>query len=230
MRFLKKKLILVSIATILTFVLITRLLRIQHITCSIEKTEVCSTEELYKLRGTSIFFVNLYQNTSIAEYERAHNIALKSYHISLPQTLEVDFTRKPELYTVLLNDTDRYSISDSGTAKLLTGSNENTDIQVITPTLFTEQNTTILPIYHHFLVAYVKIIKQDKELPKRVLFETEFVELQLSSGGVAFLPYEHTQEKIKILQHILDSQALSTLPAPIKEVDLRFDLPVLRTQ
>ncbi|NCN82925.1 MAG: hypothetical protein GW947_03060 [Candidatus Pacebacteria bacterium] len=198
-------------------------LRIQTIVCHTTAASTCPDEQLLaKLKTTSLFFTDFTQHPIIVAYAAEHNLELERYELRLPQTLVLYFQNKPLAYTIQLDSGELYGVSESGTSELLTASATNSDVLL-------KGAFNLSPELHTFLQAFVA---RDKTplLTTTLIAKPDFVELKSTDGVRIFLPYTNSKMKIEQLQQILQSPAVTELDEPLREIDLRFDLPLLRTQ
>ncbi|MDA1079328.1 MAG: hypothetical protein O2840_01400 [bacterium] len=221
--------LVISLATFLTF-----FLRVQTITCVTTSNDFCPNEkDLEEVKNERLFFSDFMANEVILAYAAKHDLRFSTYQLRLPNTLQLSFEENPMAYQVESDTQERFAVSQIGTAKPLHDLEPDTNKLVIVqiPETYLQANTLVLPEnLHLFLLElttaeYARLNKMLVVVPK-----SDFIELQIDSGMRAFLPYEQPKQKLKQLQQIVLSESLTELTEPVREIDLRFDLPVLRTQ
>jgi len=80
------------------------------------------------------------------------------------------------------------------------------------------------------LLQYTDNLSVIALLPTSLTLYETFAQLESQDGVQILISYENTERKMRQLEQILQSQAVTALDKPLQEIDLRFDLPVLRTR
>lgn len=221
-----------SLLFLLLIIVAYRLLRIQHILCQVSTDAPCPNEHhLSELKNTPIFFSNLYKNSVIETYGQAHNLTLKKYKIYLPNIVELNFTKNPLVYSIQLNAAEVYVVSENGVVGILSVPPDLPIIKVQTAVaLFPNSDLILEPRLHIFFLSFIAYQATNTQLATDLTLQEDFAELRSVDGVHIFVPYENPEKKLWQLQQILQSQTLTNQNEPLREIDLRFDLPVLRTQ
>jgi len=209
-----------------------RFLRIQNISCQTTTSETCSAvDQLSQLKNSWVFFTNISEHPVVTTYAQKNNLTLVSYKIYLPHTVLLIFAKNPRAYTLELHAGKIYSISKSGTAELLSEFSESPTIRVTTALSLLSESGSILPQHlHTFLLQYTDNLSVIALLPTSLTLYETFAQLESQDGVQILISYENTERKMRQLEQILQSQAVTALDKPLQEIDLRFDLPVLRTR
>jgi len=167
----------------------------------------------------------------IETYGQAHNLTLKKYKIYLPNIVELNFTKNPLVYSIQLNAAEVYVVSENGVVGILSVPPDLPIIKVQTAVaLFPNSDLILEPRLHIFFLSFIAYQATNTQLATDLTLQEDFAELRSVDGVHIFVPYENPEKKLWQLQQILQSQTLTNQNEPLREIDLRFDLPVLRTQ
>ncbi len=209
-------------------------IRVENIICKTTDEAVCPEEqELLQLRSASLFFTDFAKQQAVLEYAAKHNMSIKNYELHLPNTITLFFEENPLAYSIELETGTAFAVTQLGSTKILANSSTAADTPIrlqANETLLPHNSSQIPKKLHIFFLEFSKTMTP-AELSNRILtLHPDFVEIISADAIRAYLPYEHPEQKVAQLKQILQSQSLTTLNKPIREIDLRFDLPVLRTQ
>lgn len=209
-------------------------LRVENIACRTTTEAACPDEhELSQLKSASLFFIDFTQQETVIAYAAKHNMTIKEYDLRLPNTITLYFEENPLAYSIELETGELFAVALSGATKVLRNSELNTDahIQLRESEPLLQDNSLTLPApLHAFLLEFSKTTNSPQLSETQIIPHEDFVEISTKGSIRAFLPYEQPKQKVAQLEQILVSQSLTTLNEPVREIDLRFDLPVLRTQ
>jgi hypothetical protein len=225
----------VGIAVSLALIICASLfLRIENVLCRTTTDTACPDEqELSQLQSASLFFVDFTQQETVVTYAAKHNMTIKDYDLHLPNTIILYFEENSHAYSLELETGEIFTVTQAGTTKILRDTELRTDahIQLRESESFLQDNSLTLPApLHAFLLEFSKATDATQLSESQLTPHEDFIEIHTNGSIRAFLPYEQPKQKVAQLEQILVSQSLTTLNEPVREIDLRFDLPVLRTQ
>jgi hypothetical protein len=187
------------------------LFRVSTIDCQISEKN-CSPElyqDLETLKGKSFFFVDL-------------NIdRLESYQKKFPGTLILNFNEEKLSYTVKFKE-EIFYISELGNIL-----ENNQDTNNVTEVILNKEfNKNV----HIKLLKIINITNKDNLRVKKIIWNSDQeIILEINNSPKIILDIEAIDIKTNILEILLNSREIKEYEEPIQEIDLRFNLPVLRT-
>lgn len=209
-------------------------LKVQHISC-IQNGTSCSIplySPLETLKGSSFFFTDLNQ-TLVEKHNGVLPFKVLSIKRKLPGTIIVTLAEEKPLYLIFTNDTQStlVGVSENGSTVSFDANSSSTPIVNVptAETAFTEK--TLVPTFHET----IKKIMFNSRSPQYTLRNINYVSSTEIILNYDTLPPLIITEDVPIyaLQHIekiMYTVETQTLEKPVKEIDLRFRLPVLRTE
>lgn len=206
--------------------------RVLHISCRLQEQDCPSQlqNELSSLKGSSLFF-------TVFESEIPRAISNETMLVSaiekrLPGTLVVYVTQEKPSY-ILRTPEKEYAVYTSGVAHELTENVSPNDYHIFElefPLEKIMEQSHVRSDYHSQLTeTSISLYNIPFSLQNSTWKDTQFIQFQLQSGVVVYLPTKSAGEKVEILKQILESSELETLPEQLTEIDLRYKYPVLRT-
>ncbi len=204
--------------------------KVSSIECRVDNKE-CTQELLEKistLKGTSFFFGN-FEKKLLENQSTSSIYILKSVKKKFPGTLDLFFTQEQVQYLLLTSEKKEY-IGESGT--ILPAEQQVTrtftfDWKSEEPII---QNTKVMEKYHKKFLAILKILKQESiENANFIWNSDQEILLNLANGPVLIFDAETIETQVKKIDTIIEAKELEEIEEPILEIDMRFDLPVLRT-
>lgn len=211
-------------------------LKVQSVTCSMDTTP-CSEEVAVLLtgfKGKSFFFYDFKKETSADDNPLSFEIV--EIKRELPSTIHVTIKTEQPLYTLISADgSTKQAISSSG--KMLPTTREIQGILVQVPD---KNNMTINPIMHALISDIIVTITPEYSLekleyisPTEIKIYNKDLPVLIVGDPIPTYALQHLGE----IMYTIDNTQLSTssaelsIPNPsIKELDLRFTMPVLRTE
>lgn len=191
------------------------------------ESRVC--QQLQSLIGSRLLFRNFYTDehvlSSTVITETKEVFSLKKIIKSVNGRVVFHLEETPPLYRLIMG----------GEPRIFTESGENraNDVEVILPEVIDEQNILLsnFDFYHQFLAEFITALERDKESLEKIYFlSSNKIRLE-AKGFPQFLvdPNQHPVDQAKrfvIVYHQLEPKEVDVL---LREIDLRFELPVLRT-
>ena len=197
------------------------LLKINVIHCQISNMN-CNPElysKLEVLRGKSLFFVNLDKELSSNGLE-LKTLFLKEYQKKFPNTIILNFNEEKALYQLEVEG-NRSIISELGNTLQSNQKNEQLP-QVVWNNDDTPDHLKIIKIINSAKNNNLKVDKIIWENNKEII-------IKINSSPKIIIDTETLNSKIDMLGILLTSREIKDYEETIKEIDLRFNLPVLRT-
>lgn len=210
------------------------LFTVQKIQCSIDQQQACPDflqAELQKNIGKPIFLTNFSGQlqriaTVMPSFHRA------SYEQQLPDTVLVHFlTAQPQYAVKSQTGNSVFIVDDTGTL-IDQASQTNLPVLILPESMspLLELRAQLPSSLHQANQILFAGLQQHglKVSAVTALSSTELTML-LPNQVLAHLSTEHLSQQLNKLAYILSSNNLTTIKAPIKEIDLRFRYPVIKT-
>lgn len=195
----------------------------------VEQNDSLVCKQLQSLVGGKLLFRDLFSDEEVLSAtiinETKEVFSLEKTKSSLSGKIIFYLKQTPPLYRVLIN----------GEKKLFTvsGEDRSDDERVVVPTLVDEQGLFISSFEenHKFLSKFLEVLEEDIEHIKEIYFLSNSKIRLLVDGFPDFIldPNQNPEiqaNKFKRIYHDLKPSEVDIL---LKEIDLRFELPVLRT-
>lgn len=204
--------------------------KVSHVECRMDGKN-CPQELLEKisvLRGTSFFFGNFEDKLS---KNKSTNLVyiLESVKKKFPNTLDLFFKQEQVRYSLLILDKKEY-IGESGI--VLPSEQDATKTMSVDwkseePII---QNTKVIGKYHTKFLTISQIFNQKSIENAHFIWNSDQeILLNLPNQPVLIFDIETIETQIKKIDTIINARELEEIEGPILEIDMRFDLPVLRT-
>ncbi len=218
---IKKILFFPILPTLLIFIL-GLLVRIDTIDCRILETN-CSPEiyeKLESLKGKSLFLVN-FEKTLNENGFNSETILLQDYQKKFPGTVVLRFTEEKVSYQLEFEDSTLF-ISEFG--NILQNNQDVQDLPKVNwnSQLSNEVHLEISKILKSLSETDLKIEKITRKNSKEII-------IIIRDHPPIIIDDETIDKKLAILDTLLKSREIEEYEEPIKEIDLRYNLPVLRT-
>jgi hypothetical protein len=204
--------------------------RVSNVECYLHD-QVCPPDlmaQAQTLKGSSFFFSNfdqkLMQSNSFESIYILNNIQKK-----LPSTLKLYFNQEEIEYALLINNEKKF-IGQSGVA--IPNQTETNNILIIQWQLEQSiiENNLINPDYHQIFLAVARTLTQSNLKNPVILWVSDTQILIDFDEHPRFIFDKQTiQTQIQKVDTIISARELDEINEPILEIDMRFDLPVLRT-
>ncbi|OGJ38626.1 MAG: hypothetical protein A2383_00075 [Candidatus Pacebacteria bacterium RIFOXYB1_FULL_39_46] len=192
-------------------------------------TEIAVCQQLQQLKGTSLFFRDFQRDEKVASLlfiqETKEIFVLESVEKLLTGEVIIFLSNRPPLYRIK-QEAGVYLVTAGG---YLQEDNQQLSVPlVLDPNRIYQQEPERI---HYFLTEFLKQLEEQlKELRQITLVSSQRIELQAS--GFPIMIVELSQEPHQVarrLKLILQKLVPTQIDLALQEIDLRFELPVLRT-
>ncbi len=203
---------------------------ITHIECEIEQ-DICTPELQEKvniLKGSSFFFGNFEKKLEQNKFSDSIYI-IESVKKKFPNTLKIILKQEQVAYSLTINEETKY-IAKSGL--ILPKQDENRKIVQFDwknekPIIADNQTITE---YHQKFVSIAQTLNQKPiENVKFIWKSDQEILLELPSYPLFIFDKDTIETQVKNVDTIISAKELEEIVEPILEIDMRFNLPVLRT-
>lgn len=232
--------IFVSVLLLIITSILLAQLKITSINCTVQN-QPCTEETtriLQKLIGKSIFFTNI--EKELNNSQNTSGITIEKIGRELPSTLHIQVKTEPVLYSLESKDSNaKFSISNKGYIfPFVESSNNPTVIVNNAETLIS--GSSVDEKAHQLISQIISIQVQGSFLKSIEYLSSNEIKLQYSELPILIvadpIPVS-TLQHLDAIMYTVENTQLSTTSADvkpkqpnIKEIDLRFSLPVLRTE
>lgn len=202
--------------------------KITHTQCRLDNQACPSDLEttIANLHGQSFFFSQLeneVQNQTTQFYQ------LQTVTKTWPNQVQAEFSLKTANYLLSTNSQERYVVAETGYAQL----NANPPDLLEIKNLFYPQAVTdhqVEPELHQLATRLISASNTHQlKLQQVVIYQPDHTRLLINSHLQALVQESDLETQIAKLSVILTELDLNTIDLQIAEIDLRFELPVLRT-
>lgn len=215
-----KKIFFIPLLLIVFTIFLGSLFKINTINCTISQKN-CSPEIYKKLeifKGKSIFFVDFDKELS-ADNSNFETILLENYKKYFPGTVNLNFSEEKVLYELNLGN-EHYFISEFGN---ILGNNQGINN-------LTKVNLANNQEKHSKIAEIINISNKNKFQVESIDWNNdEEIIIKILDNPKLIFDIQSINTKINSIGLLLNSREIKEYKEPIKEIDLRFDLPVLRT-
>ncbi len=225
---------IISILPLVLLLIFVGFYKVSSVSCSLEKMgEVTKCPEqlsnqINVLKGKSFFFTNF--TDKISKLEETNSIyLLKSIDKKLSGEIQVTLEQETIIYLLDLEN-ETYLLGNSG--KVLPQQASETVPKIIwqnnQPIL---ENNQVNPKYHTVLKNFTQSLSNqqiDKPINLYWTSDSEII-LEIESKPDFIFDIQTLETNIKKIGTILEAREIDEIEAPIQEIDMRFELPVLRT-
>lgn len=196
--------------------------KIHVINCKV--SGVNCNPELYQklevLKGESLFFVNLDKELANNEIS-TETILLQNYQKQFPATISLEFKEEKVAYQLNFEESIQF-ISEFGNI-LPSNQNVNNLPQV-------NWNSGPSDESHEKIIKILKSVNDSNlKIEKVTRLSDDEINIEIKDNPKIIIDEEAINSKVGILVTLLNSREIKEFGEPIKEIDLRFNLPVLRT-
>jgi hypothetical protein len=220
---------------IIIFFITLAMLRVQNVECAIAGQE-CPQEvvnSLQALKGKSIFFINIQKELNEKNLVPEFYV-YSTFKKTLPGALTVNFTQERPLYKLVVQE-ESYILGQSGVFLP-----QNDKDQFFPMIIWQEDVGQVIDfdgvigkveINQHNMFLRVAKNLEANNLQNAIITWKNEDEIFLEIKNKPRLVFDKTslQTKLDIATTILNSRDLINFENSVKEVDLRYNLPVLRT-
>lgn len=226
-----KSLLFSPLLLLILVIILSFSLKINVIECRVGANN-CSPEIYQKLeafKGSSIFFVNIDKILSSPEFQ-SEVILLDNYQKKMPGTLVLNFSEENILYQLNLEQSFLY-VSEFGN---ILQTNQGKD-QISQVYLYGEigeyiENRSVNREKHLVIKSVINQLNKD-ELSVDVINwvnDSEII-IKIKDEPQVIIDKINVESKIGNIKLILGAKEIKDYDKKIEEIDLRFNLPVLRT-
>jgi cell division septal protein FtsQ len=201
-----------------------------HIECSLSDAECPSdlVAQLRPLEGKSLFFTDTSKEVYHLNLERYELITI---HKKFPDTIILVFASKKNLYLLQQeNSPDVWTVAESGYAQQMSSSEALPTILISPNWSQPLQENTVEPSLHNTIRQLLTELNSNHIEHTSIEFKSsEEIIVHLNNGQQALLTQENLISQVKklgIISKNVDTKAIDT---NIRTIDLRFELPVLKT-
>lgn len=199
-------------------------LKVTNVECHIKDGQCPESlkQNLEKLKNSSFFFIDI-QKELISEKIETETYSFQSSEKKFPGTLRLNFIEESVLYEVKHKD-QTYYVGKLGS---ILSTNQNND-DLIKVTWVPNNNFTTS---HQELAKLANISKKfDLKIDEVIWNNFDNIHIFISGQPKIIIDEEGINSKIESIDIIVNSREISEFEGAISEIDLRFNLPVLRTR
>lgn len=218
----------------LLYFLLVKFFVIEKIDCiDLQTDQMFACDHFDDLKNKSLFFTNFDQQDSFKQvvYDQANNkiYQIIDYKKELPDKLIVFLSERQLAYRIKIENQADYLVNVEGRVK-----ENDPQFQLPEASISVNWQDEILvddqinPQLHHFTYSLLEALKKIEYV--KVNFETnEEIKIFLKGSRVAILDYD-ADPKLAIikLEMVLNEVDFESFETEVKEIDLRFKMPVLR--
>lgn len=209
-----------------------KIFSIKHIECQIINQESCNTqliESLKPLTNQPLFFKDY---VHVLQMSQTINqpVTIVSIKKKLPDTLYITFQLEPAVYSITKSDTKNI-VSESG--KIFQGVADASNIfSVETEQELSTEQGFVFPDVHHTVLTIITTAKELKlPLTKLSWVDKSTIKLSMENREELYIvDSDSPRLQLHKLSMVLKSSEYREIAEPKLELDLRFNMPVLRTQ
>lgn len=224
---LQKILFPLLILIIFIFLLFNRVTKIE---CNVINSN-CSEELISrtnKLKGSSFFFSDF--ETKLANDDNQKTIyILDSINKTFPNTIVLNFVQEQIDYELIFNQQKNF-IGDSG--KIIPQESNSTVTSIEWKNEYQVVNENKVDQKYHQIFLTLADYFNNASLDKAVIYwenDSEIV-VEIHEQPRFVFDIETIQTQVKKIDTIIKARELEEIEEPILEIDMRFNLPVLRTR
>lgn len=206
----------------------TKFLNIEEITCSIENKKTCPPQLLDKLNALKTkMLLTLNAEEEIKKIANpVFNFSQFSYNKKWPKTIIVDFKLKNNLYMAI--DENNQNIAFDNEGKILNFYHQNNDNVLIKINNRQIQNNQLDSRIHQIIIDFLNLKNQENWSIQQLNFQkaNEFLFTIKNDSFCAIFDLNNYRNKFNQFDEL--AKNYSEVANDYKEVDLRFNLTVLR--
>lgn len=221
---------IVLCVTFISALLFLAFLPVKQIECSVD-TNPCPAqlqEETNKLLHTSFFFTNF--EKKILENQNSGQVyILTSSTKTFPSTLHLTFQQEATQYVLVVSG-EKNHIGTTGIILPTATEDPGSVIEWNTQGTVIE-NQKILPKYHQLFLEIAQTLEKTALKNYKIVWNSDQeIRLEIENEPLFIFDSESIQTQLQKVDTIIHARELDEIEEPILEIDMRFDLPVLRTQ
>lgn len=226
-----KALLFSPLLLLLLVIVLSFSLKVNVVECNVGENN-CSPEIYQKLeafKGKSIFFVNIDKILSSSEFQ-SEVILLEHYQKKMPGTLILNFSEENILYQLNLEQSFLYISEFGNILQTNQGKDQITQVYLYGDIGEFIESRSINREKHLIITSIINQLEKD-ELSVDVINwvdDTEII-IKVKDEPQIVIDNSNVESKINNIKLILGAKEIKDYDKPIEEIDLRFNLPVLRT-
>ena len=204
--------------------------KVKRMDCEIN-SQPCSediTQYLDKLHNSRLFFVD--HRSLLAEISN-QTLPFRVINIRkiLPNSLSFELESLPATYKLTLPDTqESYGISSDGS---FVPQSRETLTEIFVPTqVVSNDEGRVNPAFNSTIVLILDAVPKSRLIEKIVYKSPQEIQLYFLKSPMILVADPIPVYALQHLDSILYTVEQTPLESPVKEIDLRFSLPVLRTE
>ncbi|MCA9369311.1 MAG: hypothetical protein H6773_01145 [Pseudomonadales bacterium] len=230
-----KKNLSLLVLVLIAFAVASYATRVSTIVCIVGERECTESErnQFVPLVGKSLFFTRF--DNEIPALLTDQTLIFTSLKKQLPGSIFIILQKEKPVYLLQDEESTVWTVYENGmiVAASAMEQGDTTETLLITtqlPIASVTENSTMLPKYHSELTQFsFSLYKSSLELQNRRWIDANTLELTTKEDINVFMPLENTAQHVRELEAVLNSNEAQTLPKPLREIDLRYKYPVLRT-
>lgn len=222
--------ILFSVGIFISISLISRpIIKISHIECTLGEHSCPQklNEKLNQIQNKSFLFSNIENLVENLDLDLYHLIEIKK---TWPNSISLSFSKKTSGYILKLESTDEeLLIADSGLVYSDETDNSLTRVRVSNwPDILVENK--INQELHSLIIHILNLLNEHQLTISEIkIISSNQIFIYLDNGLVAIIQKADVNKQIAQLAIVINKLDLNQIDTNIKEIDLRFKFPVLRT-
>lgn len=214
------------------WLVMTRILIIKNVECHVLNQPSCPSDlnqAVSSLQTHRMFFED-YSTTLAATPATSLPVSLVKIEKVLPDTIHVTFQSEPVLYSVLFEDSVRSVALSGKTFSDVASPDTVITIEAAQPLL--AEDNTIPPDIHHTILSILDTTEELRLPLTRVTWvDKSTIQLSMEDRAELFIVDSVSpRQQLYKLSLVLKSSEYREVPAVKQELDLRFNMPVLRTR
>jgi hypothetical protein len=227
----KKNLVIAGISSIFIVLLLQFVFRVRHIECQIAHT-ACPPDldqQVQVIKNQSLFFAHL--DELITNATTVSPVTLVSIEKTLPNRVLLNFSEEKLAYILKTSDDKLYLVYQSGKIQLTETTDQAPLLSVFFPSSQYITNAHLEPdIHQKILILFELLYKHAIPIQNSSWQEPHSILLTLTNGIKVYVDPDSSSRGIKALAAVLAAPETNDLKNTIEEIDVRFNLPVLRTR
>ncbi|MBD3250562.1 MAG: hypothetical protein GF381_03280 [Candidatus Pacebacteria bacterium] len=229
-------LFLISLTGLVLWLINTQLLVVENLECYLDgQLEPVVCQQLSELKGQSFLFTNLDRSvlyTKLLKNDQGQIFQVSTYSKKLPSSLIIELTKQQPVYQLISQDGQSYWVNRQNYFGQNDPSLKLPQVQLKSSMPEVIQDQQVEPEFNQQLIKLVDLLSEVDLNYQQLILDGSASKLILVDG----LPllFEFGQDELRLvgqIQATVKQRELieQELAASLKEIDFRFDLPVVRT-
>ena len=231
-RNLTKSILFILVGLTIFFIVLVKGFVITKIICEFEgspgKSIDCNNKDLL---GKSLFFTNLDNSSEITVSNETdiEKLFIKSFQKKLPDTLIFTVSPRPPLYRFVEKDR-AFFVETDGDIRQDSSGIEITTVYSQLDKVVSSDEFMVEEIHQLLSELIWALIEKKIQVKKIDYYDQNAVVVDLEKYRAIFHGDGSISNQVLALSEILNNVDVGSIDASIKEIDLRFDMPVMRTK